>query len=111
MLTAFPLPCFVSGEGGSAEGGSDGAARDGGNLNTSPLTLIKFQREMSGHFVASMNLCRAVAVNNLADIFAKYAHRLEVFARKKLVFLLPIFSRIHLYNSDCFSTWPVCIAT
>jgi hypothetical protein len=88
----FPLPWFVSGEGGPAEGGSDGAAREGGNWNTSPLMLIKFQCEILGHFVVSMNLCRAVAANNLANIFAKYAHRLEVFVRKKLVFIYLVFT-------------------
>ena len=116
-MNAFPLPWFVSGEGGPAEGGSDGAAREGGNWNTSPLMLIKFQREISGHFVVSMNLCRAVAVNNLAIIFAKYAHRLEVFVRKKSVFLyLPAAASqrpvgfTSTIQMRYFSTWPVCIA-
>jgi hypothetical protein len=82
LLNAFPLPWLVLGEGGPAEGRSDGAAREGGNWNTSPLMLIKLQREILWHFVVSTNLCRAVAVNNLANILVKYAHRLEVFVRK-----------------------------
>jgi len=45
-LNALPLSGFVSGEGGPAEGGSDGAAREGGNWNTRPLMLIKFQRKI-----------------------------------------------------------------
>jgi hypothetical protein len=73
LLTAFPLPCFVSGEGGSAEGGSDGAAREGGNWNASLLMLIKYQLEISGHFVVSLNLCRALTVNNLALNFFFFA--------------------------------------
>jgi hypothetical protein len=117
LLTAFPLPCFVSGEGGSAEGGSDGAAREGGNWNASLLMLIKYQLEISGHFVVSLNLCRALTVNNLALFFfcVVSAYVRSICKKETSVCIFGCFSVTVGFTSTiqvwrCFSTCPVCIA-
>jgi len=61
-LNSLPLPWLVSGEGGAAEGGSDGAAREGGKRYTIPLVLIESYPEISCHFVVSKNVCEGVRV-------------------------------------------------
>lgn len=68
---------MVSGEGGAAEGGSDGAAREGGKRDTTPLMLTELLPEISYHSAVSMNLCGALGVKRANTHFVKFAHRLE----------------------------------